>query len=121
MRPSSQFGARLAWEIRDHATLFKITSLAALKHAGCPVVSDFPKTSPDLNAIENAWKLVRKRLQETDPVGMESREAFIARLRRCVSWINEHKSDELLNLCTNRKGRASDVLNAVPCGSKTKW
>ena len=81
------------------------------------MVSDFPKKSPDLNSVENAGKLVRERLQETDPAGSESREAFIARLRRCVSWINEHRSDELLKLCTNHKEGARDVLDAVPRGS----
>ena len=85
------------------------------------MISNFPKTSPDLNAIENAWKLVRERLQETEPVEIESRAAFVARLRGSVTWINDNKSDELLNLCTNHKERARDVLSANPRGGTRKW
>ena len=107
--------------LQDHKRcLWNPFSVSALKDAGCPVISDFPKTSPYLNAIENAWKLVRKRFQETEPVEIESRAIFVARLRLSVTWINDPKSDKLLHLCTNHKERARDVLNANPHGGKTK-
>ena len=50
---------------------------------------------------------------------METREAFIARLRRTVNWLNEHRWEDALKLCTNQKERAADVH--LLKGAKTKW
>ena len=36
----------------------------------------------DFNAIENAWKLLRDRLDDTQPTEVESRDAFIARRKQ---------------------------------------
>ena len=55
-------------------------------------------------------RLVKRRL--------ESRAAFLVRLRRCVTWINEHKADHSRKMCTNQKERANDVLQWD--GAKTK-
>ena len=53
--------------------------------AGCLVVKSHPKYSPDLNAIEGWWRVLRERLEQAAPEELESREAFIARLRRTVN------------------------------------
>ena len=45
--------------------------------------------------------------------------AFLARLRRCVNWLNEKQGDALLTACTNQKDRARDVIERK--GAKTKW
>ena len=45
--------------------------LQELKEIGVQVVPDYPKCSQDLNAIENAWKLLRDRLYDTLPTEME--------------------------------------------------
>jgi hypothetical protein len=108
--------------IQDHERcLWSTASVEALKKAGCPPVENYPACSPDLNAIENVWAELRKRLAETEVVHLESRADFIARLRRCVNWLNENKAEEMLGLCTNQKKRARDVLAATPPGSRTKW
>ena len=108
--------------IQDHEKcLWANTSVDALKKAGCPPVAKFPKCSPDLNAIENIWAMLRTRLVDTEPVHLESRAQFLVRLRRCVRWLNEHKKEEMLKKCANQKERAHDVLNATPPGSKTQW
>ena len=57
-------------------------NLRALRKAGCPVVELHPKYSPDLNAIEGWWRVLRERLEQTGPEELETREAFIAR----VAW-----------------------------------
>ena len=74
------------------------------------VISDYPKCSQDLNAIENAWNVVRERLDTTLPTEMESRDAFVARLRAAVAWVNEHRKEQLSKFCTNQKERAEEVL-----------
>jgi hypothetical protein len=104
--------------IQDHETcLWQERNLAALRKAGCPVVEEFQKHSPDLNAIEGVWRLVRQRLQETEPVEFESRDAFLVRLRRTVHWLNDNRGDQLLHLCTNQKERAQEIhdLGGAKC------
>ena len=55
--------------------------------------------------------MVRQRLESTEPVDFEGRPAFVARLRRCVNWLNESQGDALLTICTNQKLRAKDVID----------
>ena len=106
--------------VQDHEKcVWMEHNLAALRQAGCPVIDDYPKSSPDLNAIEEAWNLVRQRLESTEPEEFEGRPAFVARLRRCVNWVNERQGDALLTMCTNQKLRAKEVIELE--GAKTKW
>ena len=93
--------------------------LTEMSKLGVTVVPDYPKCSQDLNAIENAWKLLRDRLNETLPTGVERREDFLARLRNAIRWINRNCSDELLRFCHNQKERARDVL--FLSGARTQW
>ena len=74
------------------------------------VLSDYPKCSQDLNAIENAWNVLRERLDMTLPEAMEGRDEFLARLRAAVDWINANRSEQLWYFCTNQKERAAEVL-----------
>ena len=106
--------------VQDHEKcLWVEKNLRALRQAGCEAMGDYPKSSPDLNAIEEAWNMMRQRLESTEPVDFEDRPAFLARLRRCVNWLNEHQGDALLTSCTNQKDRAKDVIKLK--GAKTKW
>ena len=52
-----------------------------MREAGRTVVQDFPKSSPDLNAIEGAGHLLRQRLEQTEHDQVEGRAEFLARLR----------------------------------------
>ena len=93
--------------VQDHEKcLWQARNLDALRAAGCVVVEDHPKYSPDLNAIEGWWRVLRERLEQTEPADFEGREAFITRLRRTVLWLNMHRSADGLYLCTNQKERA---------------
>ena len=74
--------------------LWNHRSLAALKKAGFDVLERHPANSPDLNAIENWWGCLKKRLDETAPTEMESRAQFLVRLRRQVTWLNDNKGDD---------------------------
>ena len=44
---------------------------------------------------------------------------FLLRLRRAVTWLNEHMRDNALLLSRNQKARAADVLKLQ--GGRTKW
>ena len=106
--------------IQDHEKcLWTKDSLAKIRKAGCTLIEDFPKYSPDLNAIEGIWALLRQQLQDTEPHDYENRPSFLVRLRRCVAWLNENQAKKMLNLCTNQKERANDVLKLG--GAKCKW
>ena len=106
--------------VQDHEKcLWQADNLAAMREAGCTVIQEFPKSSPDLNAIEGAWHLLRQRLEQTEPDEIEGRAEFLARLRRNVRWLNEHQAEALQEMCCNQKKRAADVLQLN--GAKTKW
>ena len=109
-----------AFLIQDHERcLWQDRNLTALRVAGCKAVANFPKTSPDLNVIENWWHVLRVRLEFTAPDDLESRGEFLTRLRRTVNWLNEHRAEHALSICTDQKARAKDVL--LLHGAKTKW
>ena len=106
--------------VQDHERcLWQDRNIAALKAAGCPVVDNYPKSSPDLNAIENVWHKLRQRLEEHAPEEIESRAAFLIRLRNAVNWLNNNCREELLHLCTNQKERAEEVNELK--GAKCSW
>ncbi len=91
----------------------------ALKDIGVEVLQWHPKHSPDLNAIENAWKLLRDRLADTQPTERESRCAFVRRLRAACTWVNGHHGEALSRLSRNQKIRAKDVK--ANDGYRTQW
>ena len=62
-----------------------------------------------------------QRLDETCPVELEPRDAFVRRLRTAVRWANTHRSEQLWYLSTNQKERAADCLSSNPPGARTKW
>lgn len=95
-------------------------ALHALKTAGLQLV-DFPKCSQDFNAIENAWGILRQRLDATQPVALESRADFINRLFNAVRWINRNRADQLWKWCTDQKERADACLAQKPPGGRTRW
>ena len=84
--------------------------LAELRKLSAQLIYDYPKCSQDLNAIENAWSVLRERLDATLPVAMESRDDFIVRLRAAIDWVHVHRSEQLWKFCTNQKERADEVL-----------
>ena len=98
--------------VQDHERcLWQDRNLGALRKAGCFVVGHYPKCSPDLNAIEGWWRILRERLEQSEPEESESRVDFIVRLRRTVHWLNRNRWEQGLRLCTNQKERAADVLS----------
>ena len=106
--------------VQDHERcLWQDRNLNALRAAKCPIVDKYPKHSPDLNAIEGCWKILRDRLQATEPKTFESRAAFLVRLRRTVVWLNDNNGEHIRKLCTNQRERALDVK--LVTGAKTKW
>ena len=74
---------------------------------------NYPKCFPDLNAIEGWWHRLRMRLEETAPMDRESREEFVRRLRRTVTWLNENCVDDALHFATSQKARAQEVKDLL--------
>jgi hypothetical protein len=87
--------------------------------AGFTLLKQYPKYSPDLNHIERWWHRLRQRLETHAPEDFESREDFIDRLRRTVTWMNKHLRKEALQQCTNLEERAREVLKMG--GKRTKF
>ena len=96
--------------VQDHERcLWQDRHLRALRLSGCCVVSNYPKHSADLNAIEGWWLVLRERLDATAPEEMESRDEFVARLRRTVNWLNEHRQEDGSALDQPENARARDA------------
>jgi hypothetical protein len=95
--------------------------LLALRQLGVDLVDGYPKCSQDFNAIENCWKMLRDRLHDTMPRGLETRDAFTQRLLTAVLWMNRNKSQEMWHLGTNQKERCRDCLAQKPAGGRTRW
>ena len=91
-----------------------------LRKAGLDVLDNFPKSSPDLNAIECWWHRLRQKLLENDPVEFEGRPEFLKRLRRTVTWLNDNAGDEGVHVATNLKERASEVQQKQK-GARCRW
>jgi hypothetical protein len=83
------------------------------------LVDEHPKHSQDLSAIDNAWKIVRDRLDETMPTWLETRDDFIVRLRNAVKWVSANRHMDLWHLSTSQEERAKDVQSLQ--GSREKW
>ena len=96
-------------------------SKEAIQNAGLELVEGYPRRSQDFNAIENAWDIVKRRVDETLPTWRETRDEFITRFRAAVAWVNKNKGEILFYLSTNQKRRANDCLSTEPPGGRTKW
>ena len=83
------------------------------------MVKNFPESSPDLNAIEGWWHRLKDILIEQAPAEIETRPAFLNRLRRTVDRLNRTATKDGLALCGNQKVRARDVLRLK--GARSKW
>ena len=106
--------------VQDHErALWTEAAQRNLQDAGCLLVTKFPKSSPDLNAIEGWWSRLRQRLEDTAPVKFEKRAAFLVRLRRTVTWMNRNWAEEAKRLCTNQKVRGQAVEDLD--GARSSW
>ena len=94
-------------------------NIQAEAKAGCDQIPMYPKSSPDLNAIEGWWRRLKMHLEERAPTGTESREAFIKRLRAAVRYLNTHCREQGRVLCRNQKVRARECQKLQ--GARTRW
>ena len=94
-------------------------NMKAEHDAGFETVKPFPKSSPDLNAIEGWWDKLQERLMLTAPVETEPRCDFLKRLRRTVHWMNTNLRKTGRELCTNQKKRAREVIKLE--GARCRW
>ena len=94
-------------------------NLKAERDSGFQTVKQYPKCSPDLNAIDGWWDLLQQRLNLTAPTTMEARAAFIKRLRRTVTWMNTNLQPQGRALCSNQKKRALPVKKLK--GARCRW
>ena len=96
-------------------------ALHALSKTGLPLADPYPKASQDFNAIENAWGILRERLNETQPREIEGRHSFIKRLTAAVKWMSVQRKEQLWYSSTNQKERADECLAQKPPGGRTRW
>lgn len=106
--------------IQDHEkALWAKEPRSAMRQIGLKLLERYPKCSQDLNPIETVWRELRSRLDATEPMGIESRDAFVVRVRNAVKWINRNRRALFLELCSDQKERAREVLSRR--GSRTSF
>ena len=99
--------------VQDHErALWRDVARNAMCANNIKLLENFPKCSQDLNAIEICWRELRARLYVTAPNAIETREAFIRRMRQGVAWVNIHRASLFRRLCSCQKEWAVDVQNA---------
>ena len=104
--------------VQDHErALWAQEPRTAMRTVGLKLLERYPKCSQDLNAIETTWRELRARLNDTEPTDFESRQAFVARLRNSVVWVNRNRASLLKELCGDQKERAREVI--LRGGSRT--
>ena len=75
--------------VMDYETcLRQEESLKCFCKNGLHPLVNYPRSSQDLNAIENVLSLLKSKLEDEAPDAAESREDFIARLRAGVRYWN---------------------------------
>jgi hypothetical protein len=94
-------------------------ALEAFQRVGVELVPDYPRSSQDFNAIENAWDLLRRRLDTTLPRVQERRSSFIVRLREAVRFVNRYRKNRLEELSRNQKVRCQECEDLD--GGRTSW
>ena len=94
-------------------------ALAAFKRVGVELVADYLRSSQDFNAIENAWDLLRRRLDTTLPRALEDRDSFVARLWEAVRFVNKYRKARLEELSRNQKVRCQECEDLD--GGRTSW
>lgn len=94
-------------------------ALAAFRRVGVELVADYPRSSQDFNAIENAWDLLRRRLDTTLPRALEDRHSFVARLLEAVRFVNKYRKARLEELSRNQKVRCQECEDLD--GGRTSW
>lgn len=97
--------------IQDHERcLWTKDSIACLAANNLHVLDNYPVNSPDLNPIECVWAHLRRVLDSGAPAGVESRPAFIKRLRAAVRKLNTTDKETLQSLCGSMHKRADAVI-----------
>ena len=94
-------------------------NVEAEAEAGCDPIDQFPKCSPDFNAIEGWWRKLKLYLEEREPVNRETRASFLQRLRRAVDALNRRFRNEGRALCRNQQVRAAECKRLQ--GARTRW
>ena len=75
------------------------TALHALSKTPLKLLEPYPKVSQDFNAIENAWGILKARMDENQPTHLEGREEFIQRLNSAVGWVNKYSKFRNCHTC----------------------
>ena len=106
--------------VMDYETcLRQAESIECFQTHGLHVLRNYPKSSQELNPIENVWALLRDKLEAEAPAGVETREDFILRLRSAVRCLNTTRNNELKGLCFDLPERAQAVLDNG--GGRIDW
>ena len=71
--------------------------------------------------MENVWAILKERLDESVPVELEGRAAFIQRLKAAQQWANRTRADQLWRFSIDQKERADACLSATPKGGRIHW
>jgi hypothetical protein len=99
-----------AYLIQDHERAINTLAAKAVMHDLKIKMPPFPKSSPDLNPIENLWIYIRKFMNATQPPRLEKRYQVVKRLARAVRHVNTVHCGTVENVCDSMRERCRDVI-----------
>ena len=91
-------------------------AVASMDAAGVTLIEQYPRSSQDLEPVENCWSIIRQSAT------VETRGQFIERLAEAVAWMSHwgKQADILKELWVDQKERDRKVLAAKPPGRRIK-
>ena len=92
--------------------LWSKTPRAAMRRLGMNVAAKFPPYSPDLNPVENCWRVLRQMLDESVPPEKETRRDHVRRIHRAVRRMHRRVPMLVQNFTANMKERDRAVIAA---------
>ena len=91
----------------------------APRKLGVGLVEKFPPYSPDLNPVENCWRVLKGELDKDICPERETRRDLVKRIYRALRRVNAQYGNLLAHFGSNMKERAREVLRLD--GARTNY